>query len=115
MDPEPSTVSPQSQPLSTPGGRDGNKALGQVYAQIGRSALERALVLFGSGSEEGKHLLRSITAVNQITAPGKSSDLMPAEVANLFMQNSGPSGGGTPPSPQPGAPPGAGAMGPMPG
>lgn len=69
--------------------------------------LERCLPAFGSETDEGKAVLKAITALGK--AFGKQQDetqeLMPAEIKTLLAGLSGPGSAGPPG----GAPPGAGA------
>lgn len=73
--------------------------------------LERCLPAFGSQSEEGKSVLKAISALAK--AFGKQEDetqeLMPAEMKTLLAGLSGPGAAGPPGGAPAGPPPGAGA------
>ena len=79
--------------------------------------LEMALGTFGSTSEEGKAVMKAVSALAK--AFGKHEDetkeLMPAEIKQLMQGLAGPgsppgppAGGAPPPPPPPGGPPQAG-------
>jgi hypothetical protein len=113
MPPEPG---PGAAPMMSPQKNEGAQAQAKVQCLNAQKVLERALAAFGSASEEGKAVLKAISALAK--AFGKdldtSEELSAAEKMTMLQGLAGP---GQPPKPQgppPGGPPGAGAAPPQP-
>ncbi|CAF0703287.1 conserved hypothetical protein [Candidatus Methylacidithermus pantelleriae] len=110
--------SPVASPVGTPGPQAGPTDLSMVYIQLARAALERAMVLSGSGSPVGQKVLRALNSIKSLSAAGKQSDLMPSELMRLVTGPSGAREVGlgtapTPPSPAGPTPPTGGAPTPL--
>jgi len=96
---------PASSPMSTPQSPEGDKQGAMAQVQMATKILEQTLTAFGSGSEEGKAVLESLTKLNKAfgSSSEKGRDLIPSEIMNMV--------GGMPKSAQAQmAPPGGGAQ-----
>jgi hypothetical protein len=97
-------------PQKPGGAQEGAK----VDALMAVKMLEKALPAYGSGTEEGKAILKAITALGKAFGKEESStsELMPAEIKQMLQSLAGPGAPpkGAPPTAPPGAaPPGAAA------
>jgi hypothetical protein len=96
--------------MMSPQKPEGAQEDSKVNCLLAQKLLERALPAFGSGAEEGKAILKAISALAKAFGKSESSteELTPAEKMQMLQGLAGP---GAPPK---GAPPGAGAGGPPP-
>lgn len=107
---------PAAAPMMSPQVPHGAQEDSKVNCLLAQKLLEKALPPFGSGSEEGKAILKAISALAKAFGKQESSteELTPAEKMQMLQGLAGP---GAPPKPAgpPGAPPpGAGAAPPQP-
>lgn len=102
--------------MSTPQQPKGQQEGAKVDALMAVKMLERTLPAFGSQSDEGKAVLKAISALAKAfgRAEDKTQELMPAEMKTLLAGLSGPGAAGPPPGAAPPGPP-AGAGAPPPG
>jgi hypothetical protein len=106
---------PAAAPMMTPRKPEGAQEDSKVNCLLAQKLLERALPAFGSGAEEGKAILKAISALAKAFGKSESAteELTPAEKMQMLQGLAGP---GAPPKPPQGAPPpGAGAQPPPPG
>ena len=110
---------PAGSPMPKPQEAEGKKAQAMAVVSIAVSQLENALLLFGSSSDEGAAILKSLGGLSKISTKRDSNELIPAELQQLIqnsqsgeqqkqmmMQMMQQKGGGAPPGGPPGAPPG---------
>ena len=118
-------ASPAAAPMAAPQEKQGKMAAASTNVHIAMNMLEEALPAFGSESDEGKAVMKALTALSKLAAKRDSSDLVPAEILQmvrqmpqmgggtdiqrmLLQQMSGPKPpGGAPPGQPPQQPPGA--------
>jgi len=111
-------MAPVSAPMSGPQENAGEKQQAMLKVQQAMDLLEQALPDFGSESEEGGEILKTLGTLGKKFGGAnraRSNELMPAELMNLL--SSLPQGqGGMKPMPPSGAPGGAppGGAAPMP-
>lgn len=74
---------------------EGEKMQAHAKVQMAMKLLEQSIMAFGSSSEEGKSVLRSLTALGHKFGKGedKGSDLIPSEIMNLVGSLPGQAGG----------------------
>lgn len=86
--PPPSAPSPTAPPSGAPASGDqpasGEIEQAKANVQIALMLLEQTLPLMGSESEEGKDVLKAITALSRSFQGKKSKDLVPAELMQLI-------------------------------
>jgi hypothetical protein len=106
---------PAAAPMMSPQKPEGAQEDSKVNCLLAQKLLEKALPAFGSGAEEGKAILKAISALAKAFGKQESSteELTPAEKMQMLQGLAGP---GAPPKPPQGAPPppGAGAQPPQP-
>lgn len=110
----PPDAAPAAAPMMTPQKPAGQQEGAKVDALMAVKMLERALPAFGSGTDEGKAILKAITALGHAFGKeeGQTEELMPAEIKQMLQGLAGPGAppkGASPAPPPGGAPPGAGA------
>lgn len=110
-------VAPVSAPMSSPQPNAGEKQQAMIKVQQAMDLLEQALPDFGSESEEGGELLKTLSMLGKKFGGAnraRSNELMPAELMNLIGSLPQGPGGMKPPMPGGGAPAGAAPAAPMP-
>lgn len=98
----PAAALPAPPPAATPPGPTGPATMapnkmamrlrGMVMANLGLDALDKALGLLGSQSEEGQAILKAITPLSKMFSASRSQDLNQAEL-KLMGARQGPMGG----------------------
>lgn len=87
--------SPKAAPFSTPEKKEGKNEKARLQVHIGMNMLEQALGVFGAESKEGGVILKTLTNLARTFGENDTSDLVPAEMADIV--SSMPSvGGGNP-------------------
>jgi hypothetical protein len=86
--------SPAAAPMSKPQDKRGLKAAAQTNVHMAINLLEEALPRFGSESQEGGKIIAALKTLGTIIAKKDTSDLVPAEIQQLFQQLP-QAGGGT--------------------
>ncbi len=100
---------PIGAPMSTPSPAAGEKQGAMLKVQQAMDLLEQALPDFGSESEEGGEILKTLGALGKKFGGAdraRSKELMPAELMNLISSLPQGPGGMKPPMPPGGAAPG---------
>lgn len=73
-------------PMSGPQDKKGLKAAAATNLHIAVNMLEEALPAFGSESEEGGSILKALNAIRSLVGKRDSSDLVPAELLQMFRR-----------------------------
>jgi len=111
----PGAGAPNAAPMSMPTKDDGKAMISRIQVGLAAKVLERALTGFGIDSEDGKAVLKALSALSKF---GGDSDepFIPAEIQQL-ISSLPQMGGGSPTQQAMAAPPGgaAGAPPPQPG
>jgi len=95
-------------------GNEGERMQAQAKVQMAMTILEQTIMAFGSGSEEGKAVLKALNALGHKFGSNrdKGRELIPSEVMNLVGNLPGKAGGSqSAPPPGGGMPPGGMPMG----
>lgn len=86
--PSPSAPSPSAPPSGAPASGEqpasGEKEQAKANVQIALMLLEQTLPQLGSDSDEGKDVLKAISALSKSFQGKKSKDLVPAELMQLM-------------------------------
>lgn len=75
---------PGAAPMASPQPKEGQKEAARVNVHIAMNMLEQALPVFGSESKEGKAILKHLSGLSKDFGKDDASDLVPAEVMQLF-------------------------------
>ena len=77
---------PAAAPMSKPQDKKGLKTAAQTNVHIAVNMLEEALPAYGSESEEGAKIRKALDILAKLVAKRDSSDLVPAELLQMFRR-----------------------------
>lgn len=84
---------PAAAPMATPEKKDGKRERALLNVHIAMNMLEQAIAPYGSESEEGQLLLTTLQRLGKKFGDNDTSDLVPAEMANIVESMPGVGGG----------------------
>lgn len=74
---------PAAAPMATPEKKEGKQEKARLRVAIGMNMLEQALGDFGAESKEGSVILKTLTNLAKTFGENDTSDLVPAEMADI--------------------------------
>lgn len=85
---------PAAAPMATPEKKEGKQEKARLRVHIGMNMLEQALAEFGAESKEGAVLLDVLKKIGRTFGDNDTSDLVPAEMADIVSSMPQVGGGG---------------------
>lgn len=89
------SAAPMGAPMATPNPQQGKQEHASVLVHIAMQMLEQALPGFGSQSEEGHAVIRTLDTLARKFGKRDTGDLVPAEIMSM-VRNMPQMGGGSP-------------------